>query len=337
MWLILSVLIVIQLMFSTSMTTWTPDDYSHATHTVQYGFGPSIEIVYNDAIQEAVRIHWMRLSLNLFLCYGLSAISASCILRITRLQRPFMVYGSLTAGILCVAFLVAIAVSKWYWGYMFDRPPVLKELHHIKHVIRIIPVKAEPRPEGTYDFVVNTDYVMLEDVMSAQRDDYYALDERMLFVLQDRNLLPETLSHRLAPYESLYHDVEKTGLLALAQPGYTSSGELRGILLVATTTTGAEYVFLGANGQQVENDHYPYYELVFEKQSDSDTLVFLQGQRFFYDVAGVEGFEWFALWGIFSLIGICLILPIVTVIIVFQRFFRNRNTRQKDVCIEMNA
>ena len=82
----------------------------------------------------------------------------------------------------------------------------------------------------------------------------------------------------------------------------------------ARTRSGSRLVFLSATGGQVSNDRYPCYEMVFERHPQSGQVTFIRGQRFFFDVAGIEGLEWFGIWFIISLSGVMLTLPTVTLI-----------------------
>jgi len=131
--------------------------------------------------------------------------------------------------------------------------------------------------------------------------------------LEEKRLLPEKVATSLDDTD-FYDLVSGTGLLAEPQDGYTSAGLLRGVIVDARTRSGSQLVFLCATGQQVSNDHYPCYEMVFERHPQSGQVTFIRGQRFFFDVAGIEGLEWFGIWFIIALPGVMLALSIVTLI-----------------------
>jgi len=318
-WLFLVLLILAQFSFCTRILLNEP---SHSTSS--YGIGNPVEISYRDGARQDVRIDGIVLIINLTACYLLSAIAAALMKKITGLQKPFPVYGGAAFGIVCLAFLVSIVFSKYYWGYFFHRPAVLAELKDVTKVVSIIPVATEQTPTGEYHFVANADSSITDRIAYARKDPYYSLDERILVYLEEKYLLPEGIATSLDPYANLYDLLLETGLLAKAQGGYTSAGLLRGVIVEARNTSGSQLVFLSATGGQVSNDHYPCYEMAFERRPQSDQLTFIRGQRFFFDVAGIEGAEWFVIWLLISLIGVVFALSFITIMLGIRNMILSR-------------
>jgi len=143
--------------------------------------------------------------------------------------------------------------------------------------------------------------------------------------LEERHPLPEEMATSLDDTD-FYDLLPETGLLAEPQDGYTSAGLLSGVIVEARTISGSQLVFLSATGRQVSNDHYPCYEMVFERHPQSGELTLIRGQRFFFDVAGVEGVEWYVIWLLISLIGLVFALPIVTLIAGVRNTILSRRT-----------
>jgi hypothetical protein len=305
--LLLILLILAQFSFCTRMLLNEPGQ-----STTQYGIGNPIEISYSDGVRQDIRIDWIVLIVNLTLCYLLSAMAAALVKKATGLQNALPLYGGSVLAVICLAFFVSIAFSKYYWGYFFHRPAVLAELKDVTKVISIIPVTTEQTPMGEYRFVAETDCSIADRIAYAQKDPYSNLDERILVYLDEKHLLPEEIATSLGSHTDFYDLLPETGLLAKAQDGYKSAGLLRGVIVEARNTSGSQLVFLSATGGQVSNDHYPCYEMVFERHPRSGQLTFIRGQRFFFDVAGIEGLEWFGIWLGVSLIGVVLVLPVVT-------------------------
>jgi hypothetical protein len=301
--------------------------------TSQYGIGSPVEISYRDGVRQDVHVDWAVLIINLIACYLLAAVAVALLKRITGLQKPFPVYGGAAIGILCLAFLVSIVFSKVYWGYFFRRPAVLAERYDVTEVIGIVPVTTEQTPTGAYRFVTNADFSMADQIAYARKDPYYNLDERILVHLEDKQLLPEEVATSLDDTD-FYDLLSGTGLLAEPQEGYTSAGLLKGVIVQARTASGSQLVFLSATGQQVSNDHYPCYEMVFERHPQSGQLTFLRGQRFFFDVAGIEGAEGFLIWLVISPIGVFLVLPTVTLVGGIRNVILSRRTT---IQVESNA
>ncbi|NJL78204.1 MAG: hypothetical protein HC917_04030 [Richelia sp. SM2_1_7] len=47
-------------------------------------------------------------------------------------------------------------------------------------------------------------------------------------------------------------------------------------------------LFIAANGGQISNDHYPYYEFLFELPKGETSAQLIANNRFFYEISGVE-------------------------------------------------
>jgi hypothetical protein len=318
-WLILALLIIAQFSFCARMVLNEPSQ-----STSQYGIGSPVEISYTDGARQDVRIDWIVLILNLTTCYLLAAITVALMVKVTGLQKPFPVYGGAVLSVVCVAFLASIIFSKFYWGYFFHRPTVLAELKDVTKVMAITPVTTEQTSTGEYRFVISSDFSAADQIAYARREPYDNLDERILVYLDEKHLLPEEIATSIAPHTDFYGLLSETGLLAEAQDGYTSAGLLKGVVVEARHASGSELVFLSVTGGQVSNDHYPCYEVVFEKHPQSGQLTFIRGQRFFFDVAGIEGLEWFVMWLVVSLIGACFAFPVVTLIAGVRNMIRSK-------------
>jgi hypothetical protein len=68
--------------------------------------------------------------------------------------------------------------------------------------------------------------------------------------------------------------------------------------------------FAGVRGGEVSNDHHPYYEFLFTTDSPGAAPKLLSSQRFYYDVAGMEGVEWPVLLPVFALYGLIPTIPL---------------------------
>jgi hypothetical protein len=203
-----------------------------------------------------------------------------------------------------VAFLVSTGGSKIYWGYFFARPALLREVNEIAQVNAVIPIKTESDVAGKHPIVVNDDFSLTEAIANGKRDPYYCLDERILIELERRKLLPAAHAATFVGLPELCSLVNGSGVLAKSEKGYHSTNFLRGIVVEALDRSGSRLVFLCLEGGQVSNDHYPYYETVFKRRDGSPELSFVRGQRFFYDVAGMEGAEWYSIWPFLSVFGV---------------------------------
>ena len=67
------------------------------------------------------------------------------------------------------------------------------------------------------------------------------------------------------------------------------TGGLFGIITEFKTFNNKKLLFAGLNGGEVSNNHFPFYEFLFIKVGNNYSLV--KSQRFYTDLAGLEGLE----------------------------------------------
>lgn len=290
-----------------------PDDVRATMSREEYeDLAETEEITY-------VEIKWGPLFLNLGLCYILATVFSK-INKIIKIRRPTLVYVLATFCICLIAFIASIIIWKNMWGYYLHRPKVIRSLNDILEVKAVIPVKTGTGTSGERNIIVDAEYQIPKD-LSQGRDDYYCLQERVLIFLSDNNLLPENLTLDLADLTELHSLIAQTGILIEADEGYDDSDLLRGIVVDGLDEKGERLVIAGVRGRQVSNDHFPYYEIAF-KGKQRDDLVFISGQHFFYDVAGLEGVEWEAFFIYFSLFSVPAGLVGFTVILILWRLIQ---------------
>jgi hypothetical protein len=186
---------------------------------------------------------------------------------------------------------------------------VLSEIYDVAEITTITPVLAEWTGEnsGTQrTLALWEDYSLTDKVRSCDEDPYYCLEERLLLGLESAGKLPSDYTkdpNALSLFPML---LERSGLRVEPKEGYTDSDPYGGILIEALDNTGDRLLFVGAFGGRVSDDHLPYYEILFEWSDDASAWVFVRGQQFFYDSAGIEGLEWYAAWFALSIYGITL-------------------------------
>ena len=105
--------------------------------------------------------------------------------------------------------------------------------------------------------------------------------------------------------------------------------ELKGIVLEAEGKEGQRYLFVGVDGGQVSNDHYPYYEFLFHLPGQDAQPVLVSHHRLFYDVAGFEGMEWWGAWLAFFLLGTAVLVLIVIVRFVIKALERKSSSTKE--------
>lgn len=227
-----------------------------------------------------------------------------------RRSSIFSLYVWTLLGTTSVMALAAVSVSKAYWGYWFQRPGILSELDSLTTVEQVIPVVKSD--VISTEFKVDANYSKKDAYLAT---DYYFLDERHWVTLVDKGLLPNDFGFEqdLGIFKNFHQQLQTNRMLATLTAGYESEAEtMQGVITVGTANNGAQLALVSLKGGQVSNDHYPYYEMVFHIDPSNSTLTFVRGQRFFYDIAGMEGAEWQSIWLIFLIFALCLVLPMLT-------------------------
>jgi hypothetical protein len=233
------------------------------------------------------------------------------------------------AGTLALPFVVAIWMNYAIWGYYLARPAVDPRIVEARQIETVTQVETISDPSGSRAFaggpVGEVDSFIQ---VHPQEGDYYVLEGRVLRALKDRQALPsEARGMPASRLQSLYKVVDETGRIEEGEPGYWGAKNLRGLVVEALGRDGSRLVFVGVWGGEVSNDHHPYYEFLFTTDSPDGQLRLLSTQRFYYDVAGIEGIEWPVF---FSVLAIASLIPTLVVQGVLLRRGRRRLRRLED-------
>lgn len=286
------------------------------------GIGGSIilEHTHNSSTYE---INWITLFTNLAISYILAILLARFFIKTTSFCHPVKSLCSIFLGVIIITFIISITISKMYWGYFISRPSVLKETHDVQAISAIIPITTKTTNDKSKIIVIKKDYSMIEKIKSCNKDQYYCLTGRLLVKFNNLGLIPKTNNDNLN-FPFLFQTIKQTGILTEPEKGYNNSDLLQGFIIDAISKTKKRLIFIALTGKEVSNDHYPYYEMVFTKKQNSPNLSYINGQRFFYDLAGIEGFEWYVIWLNLSFIGIIVSIPIVTLSMLSWKSIKNR-------------
>jgi hypothetical protein len=209
---------------------------------------------------------------------------------------PFFV-----ATVLSLVF--GVLVSQLYWGYPFVPPPALPELAEISSLERLSEVSglnAEQEVQPT---------ITARSDVSGLRCDWIESSDRMLDEFRSRNLRVQS-SEPIATelLESMWRVAETRGLLVQGQPGYLDTKTLFGHVAIGYLGDDSKIAIASLLGMEESNDHYPYYEFVFSLDRNEPQLI--NSQRFFGDISGIEGFNWFS----FAVMSFIVMAPLVIAI-----------------------
>lgn len=258
-------------------------------------------------------ISWLPLLASVLSCYLVSRGAAYLVER-RRRGRPVFVLVSVIAATLPLAAVAAAVLSFHYWGYAFARPEPdgVREFAAVTGLSGVT-CDLEPRPRCT----LSAAEPVREIVSSCQEDPYYCLRDRFVFALTRSGLPPDdnypAPAGITAPIERF---LAVADLLAEHEPGYDDR-TLAGLVVTGQSVSGQPLVALALSGRQVSNDHYPYYEVLLRLEKDGYRP--LSQRRFFYDVAGMEGLEWWPAFLGMSVLGLMGSVPMTIVILLVMR------------------
>ena len=207
--------------------------------------------------------------------------------------------------------LTASIVNYNYWGYPFKRPAVFREILTADKVLTCSRVS---NIDSTYiqPLKVISDTTKSMNNLYGREDFYYGTSDRIFMTFQDR----AHINGNLYDFPKIYNNsklkvsqntlliidkqIKESKLLDKGEINWDTSGQLNGILTEFISADNTEYVFAGLSGGQVSNDHYPFYEFLFVKNNNQ--LKLIKKQRFYTDVAGIEGLEYSNIAPFFSLL-----------------------------------
>jgi hypothetical protein len=208
-----------------------------------------------------------------------------------------------------IAFIASIVFSRVYWGYFFFRPSLPSQIDTLDQITSVVPFHTRDDAPTSRVFVAYPEMTIGHLLDSCKKHPYDCDYGRILLRLQEKMILPKEFSYNLRPFPSVPTLLEASRLLVPSDEGYDSLKYMNGILARGVTRDGTELLVLGAYGGEVSNDHHPYYEAIFSLDRESH-LKYLAGTLYFADVAGVEGFEWYYVWLLTSVIGSLVVVPV---------------------------
>lgn len=235
-------------------------------------------------------ISWLQLFFGVSCCAVVSVLAANLLIRFVPVKRPQFALLSVLAGAVLFCLLVSVLYSWICWGYLFSRPGLPRTVFRFQQILGVSGVASSSEKV----FLAIPDFSVSHALGTRERDPYYNLEGRVLSVLDQRGLL-DPAPPLVRDVSKLYRGILLSGILAKPQDGYDHSDELRGLAVEAEDAGGRRFFFLGVTSREVSNDHYAWYEVVLEER-DGGALHPLEAQRFFYDIAGIEGLEWYVLF-----------------------------------------
>ncbi len=327
--LLLLILLMQGVFFSYRSVTFSIGGDKPVATQSSFGVGTPITLTTVNGVTNR-DIKWPILLTNLAASYLLAVVLDRALARATRFRRPAATFATIAILVIVVSFLLSIGLSRSYWGYFFTRPPVLNEVSDVASVVAVFPITTVVDDDGARRIMVQKDYPISDTVGWVSKDEYYFLQGRLLLAFDEAGMIPSSHSTEMADLPELYPLIQKTGILAAPKDGYNDSDLFTGVLIDGLNHAGNRLVFIGATGRQVSNDHYPYYEMVFTGNAGSSALSYVRGQRFFYDVAGLEGVEWYSVLPFFAAAGLVIAFVVTAPLMLIWRLVRRPQKSQQN-------
>lgn len=290
-------------------------------------------VSYNRSIYTKLIYHYSDNNLWYVLCLIFPLIIAFLFTYLTFIDRIvsrfrglLLIFGILTT----LLFITSVTFNKIYWGYSFIRPTLFREIDNaikIKNISLVHNDGNNPLSLRNYDYKLTSN-------LYGRNDPYYGEKDRIFMNFQD-NL---NNTHQLSKFPEIFKDellnitndklqkisdlIYETKIVDMGTMGWDTSGKLNGIITEFMSNNNETFYFASLNGGQVSNDHWPNYEFLLKETNDN--IILLKKQRFYTDVAGIEGLEFANLYpilfGLFSQIILIIISSLSLVKLVLMKF-----------------
>ncbi len=228
-------------------------------------------------------------------------------------------WGLAFAALTALSGGLSILHSNTYWGYPFTAPALPKAVSEFDEILTITPFEAQPEDETskgsplayqlTPELLRNRNYLQPLGnsgyLGSTKCNTEYCHPSRVLVQLVEQGSL-SAVKPSLTPAQLLQAEqqLRQTGLLLTVDGDYAEAVLWESGLIIEAMANGERHLFFAINAGQIENDHYPYYEIIFRQDSLSDPLEQVEMNQIFYDIAGMEGADFRAMWIVFSILSL---------------------------------
>jgi hypothetical protein len=279
-----------------------------------------ITFLFNRNLSESITYHYSD-SLIWYLAWFIFPIAVSLLLAFKLESKLTRQIGTFLLPILILGTAIGGYLNHEYWGYVFRRPTVFTELKEAKTIVSISNIKKASNDE---DFSTYTD-TTLSKRLFGREDIYYGNLDRPIMVFLDRANMNGGLydwhkvsidsSKKVSPpiLRQVSTLLVDSDLLVPPNEGYEGRGDrLTGRLIEFRTVDNREFFHASLKSGEVANDHYPYYEVLF--QEDGSEIELVKSQHFFTDFAGYEGMEYSNMASMFEILALLSLGVIVMMV-----------------------
>ena len=241
--------------------------------------------------------------------FSLAQLFASIPVLALALTQPFLlviILPTLGAWLLCRAVgrsaaptiahaVLSIALGPlWsydYWNYPFSQPRLLPSIREIVAVEKIADVQNLNPAKNLLPTAVPFRTFPHASELYWNTPIQLSATHRILKALGEKKIPAESIDALTSQQlNAIWTAADKSGILVHGESGYENTKTLRGYAGIARTADQKRFTFATLIGYEESNDHYPYYELVFDMNDNE--LVLSDWQWFYEDIAGIEGATW---------------------------------------------
>ena len=281
-------------------------------------------------------VHWLNVLAYAAVAYLLTMPLGRLVTDLARPIRAGPIYAGVAVACVLGAVLAGGAISRWYWGYWFARPALDARVAEARTLDALTPIDtASAATPGEFGVRGTSDWSD-DSRLAGGRDpgDYYTLQGRVLNALEDAghdlSAAPRRSNDELIGLHALFTGTGYFDARAAPLTGYA-------VDLAGPRQGEAGLLLLTLSGGQVSNDHFPYYELLFGPPlvaGDESTRPLLSATRFYYDVAGLEGMEWFTIALALGVVALIVAMPTTAVVLSVMGLRRRQESRRRGFAVE---
>lgn len=243
--------------------------------------------------------------------------------------------------------VAAIALGAWetyrYWGYFLIRPALVSEIEEFSTIDAWGTVDSAQSEVDLTDptnpklIIESPDNKSWTEVVSDAQEncrsssniffDYPCLsNEAVLKFNQDQLITVDTNQLSSGNLVDWHQVFVETGLVEIPQPDYRGFDSRDGLIAVGRDRQDQPLVFIGLRGGQVENDHYPYYEVILRQKADSPGNWEAIAQRTFaIESAGIEQMD--PIVWLIETVKWCLLLSPLLAIVYLPKILKHFNSQ----------
>jgi hypothetical protein len=235
-----------------------------------------------------------------------------------------------------LAFVGAICGSRYYWGYFLSPPDFDARVRDAKEVTTFTFFMKDADVKDAFHDLQDwsTEDIQAAATQPAEEISSHSVSFTRAGVHLARSGVlkrsPTTLP--AAEAAKVFQLVRDTGKLEVEG--------LAGSMMEFTNRAGERMLFVAAAGEPgiggaVSNDHYPFYEFLFDRTDGEAKL--LSFRKFYYDIAGIEGFEWPQMFLFFGMILFVAIDVPVAIYLLVRRWIERRRLHLRGFPLEVTA